>query len=73
MMRVLAVNAGSSTLKLRVISGDDHFEASLDLDPWDGTVEQDGRAAWLHDHGAVDAVGHRIVHGGDRYTGPVRI
>ena len=28
---------------------------------------------WAARHAAIDAVGHRIVHGGDAFTGPVRI
>ncbi len=72
-MRVLTANAGSSTLKLRLVAADDNIEASLDVDPWDGTVEPVGLAAWLGDLGDLDAVGHRIVHGGNRFSGPTRI
>lgn len=72
-MRVLAVNAGSSTLKLRLIGPDDEVEATLDLDPWDGSAEPEGFAAWLHDLAGVDAVGHRVVHGGARFSTAVPI
>jgi acetate kinase len=30
-------------------------------------------AAAVHELGPVDAVGHRVVHGGERFVGPVRI
>ncbi len=72
-MRVLAVNAGSSTLKLRLVAADDNIEASLEIDPWDGSVEPAGLAGWLGDLRGVDAIGHRVVHGGDRYREAVRI
>lgn len=72
-MRVLAVNAGSTTLKLRLLAADDEVEASLDLDPWDGSVDGGPLAEWLGGLGGVDAVGHRVVHGGDRFSEPVRI
>ncbi len=72
-MRVLAVNAGSTTLKLRLLAADDEVESSLDLDPWDGSLDGGPLAEWLDDLGGVDAVGHRVVHGGDRFAGPVRI
>ncbi len=72
-MRVLAVNAGSSTLKLRLVNTDDTVEETLDLDPWDGSVEPDGLAEWLRGLASVDAVGHRVVHGGDRFPNAIRI
>lgn len=72
-MRVLTVNAGSSTLKVRLIAPDDRIEAALDLDPWDGQADHGALTAWLHDLTGVDAIGHRIVHGGDRFSGPEKI
>jgi acetate kinase len=47
---VLVVNAGSTSLKLHLVRGDD-------ATPVDEFV-------------AADAVGHRIVHGGDRFSEP---
>lgn len=67
-MRVLAVNAGSSTLKLRLVGPDDEVEATLDLDPWDGSVDADGLPEWLQGLTRVDALGHRVVHGGDHFS-----
>jgi hypothetical protein len=36
MIGVLVVNAGSSSLKLRVLGPDDAVTTALDLSPWDG-------------------------------------
>ena len=73
LMRVLAVNAGSSTLKLRLVTAHDQIGATFDVDPWDGSAEAIGLTEWLRGLVDVDAVGHRIVHGGDRFTSAVRI
>ncbi len=73
LMRVLAVNAGSSTLKLRLVTADNQIGATLDVDPWDGSAEASGVSEWLQGLTDVDAVGHRVVHGGDRFTSAVRI
>lgn len=63
-MRLLVVNAGSSSLKLRVLAQDDRLIASYDLSPGDPLP-----AALPQ----VDAVGHRIVHGGTELRDAVRI
>jgi acetate kinase len=52
-MDVLVVNAGSTSLKLHLVRGDE----SLALD----------------DFVAAGAVGHRVVHGGRRFVGPVLV
>ncbi len=49
-MDVLVVNAGSTSLKLKLVRGDD--------------------ATAVEDFVAAAAVGHRIVHGGDRFVEP---
>lgn len=64
MSRVLVVNAGSATLKLTILD-DDHVEARRNVDPWDGAATGDLEDL-LRDTPGVDAVGHRIVHGGER-------
>ena len=72
--RILVVNAGSSSLKLRVVDADDVLVGSVDLGPVDGESDDDGGLAEaLADLGRVDAVGHRIVHGGGRFTGPTLV
>jgi acetate kinase len=66
-MKVLVVNAGSSSVKLRVVDDGDQLLASRDLGPADdGFAEQLGD--FVNDAGAIDVVGHRVVHGGSRFT-----
>jgi acetate kinase len=71
-MRILVVNVGSTGLKLRVIGEDDRLEGSADLSGPSALVREalDNALAEL---GPVDAVGHRIVHGGPDFTSPVRL
>ncbi len=72
-MRVLAVNAGSSSLKLRLLDGDDELHAARDLALKHGDLDEEELRAALADIDGADAIGHRIVHGGRRYRAPVRI
>jgi len=65
-VRVLTVNAGSSSIKLRVVDGDQLLE-SKDLPP----IDLDADA--LAELGPADASAHRFVHGGPRFHAPVRI
>ena len=74
-MDVLVINCGSSSLKAAVI------------DTRSGAVRSSGKAERVEDHRAaleallpdllegteVRAVGHRVVHGGDRFSRPTRI
>ncbi len=57
-MRILVVNAGSSSLKVTLLDGDDL------VGTWDALPDPPPD---------VDAVGHRIVHGGTTFTAPVLI
>jgi acetate kinase len=66
--RVLVVNAGSSSLKLRVLGPADEIAAVLDLDEWDGSPDHAELGKFLGALSAVDAVAHRVVHGGKRFT-----
>ncbi|HVT75863.1 MAG TPA: acetate/propionate family kinase [Acidimicrobiales bacterium] len=61
---MLAVNAGSSSLKLRVIGDSDEVAAAAD----DVDI-----ASFVAGIEGIDAVGHRVVHGGDRYRQATRI
>jgi acetate kinase len=54
---VLVVNAGSTSLKLHLVGDGDQAEAVAALED----VDPDG----------VDAVAHRVVHGGSRFRDPV--
>jgi acetate kinase len=70
-VRVLVVNAGSSSLKLRVLADDDSVLASHDRSsPIIPKALEEIRAT-LAGLGPVDAVGHRVVHGGEEFSGPV--
>ncbi len=72
-MRVLVVNAGSSSLKLRLLDDHDTIQHSADLPAGPDGFDTSRLAEVLHGWGKPDVVGHRIVHGGTRFTGPVRI
>ncbi len=61
---VLVVNAGSTSLKLRLLDNDDALMASCDVDTaddWEAALED-----LLDQAAAPDAAGHRVVHGGER-------
>jgi acetate kinase len=72
-MRVLVVNAGSSSLKLRLLDSQDTIEHSADLPAGPEGLDTSRLADVLRDWKRPDAVGHRIVHGGTRFTRPVQI
>jgi acetate kinase len=67
-MRTLVVNAGSSSLKLSVLGPAGEVVAGLAIDPWDGGPDHDELRRFLRDQPGLDAVGHRVVHGGSRFT-----
>jgi len=72
-VRVLAVNAGSSSLKLSLLGDHDEVEQRAEI-PADHTgFRHDALVAALSGWDPPDAVAHRIVHGGSTFTGPVRI
>ncbi|MBW2420452.1 MAG: acetate kinase [Deltaproteobacteria bacterium] len=73
-MRVLALNGGSSSLRWGL------FEPASDRELAVGAVEEvhDPHAAWAEARSALaalspDAVGHRVVHGGEGFTEAARI
>ncbi len=68
-VRVLVVNAGSSSLRLSVIADGVRLK-QRELERWDGEGEAAAVEELLDATGPVDAVGHRVVHGGSRRTGP---
>jgi acetate kinase len=67
-LRVLTVNAGSTSLKLRLLGPGDEPLGREDLGTERGRPDPQALAAALERLGPADAVGHRIVHGGDRFT-----
>jgi acetate kinase len=82
-VRVLVLNAGSSTLKASVLDGESRdplFATTLDwgADASRATSREADFEALLErlvvegiPVGSIEAVGHRVVHGGTRYTEPV--
>lgn len=69
---VLVLNAGSSSVKLALIAanGDRPLSVSRGLEP--------PPAQWLPElihpwRGRIDRIGHRVVHGGERFTAPTRL
>lgn len=76
-MRVLVLNAGSATLKHAVLDVDAagvvsaRRGATVDLDG-DGHAEAALRAIDALNDG-IQAVGHRMVHGGPRHAAPARV
>jgi len=72
-MRVLVVNAGSSSLKLRVLGPADEVEAEHDIERWDAGDEATDIAGLLSTTAPFDAVGHRVVHGGREFRHAIRI
>ncbi len=73
-MRVLVVNAGSSSVKLTLLDGDDTVIAARELDAPRAQVDRDQlRVALDTVLCEADAVGHRVVHGGERFREAVRI
>jgi acetate kinase len=69
--RILAVNAGSSSLKLRVLDEEDRVVGSRDSDaPGDEAELRGELEAILDEVPEINAAGHRIVHGGPGFTGP---
>ncbi|MGH3353655.1 MAG: acetate/propionate family kinase, partial [Nocardioides sp.] len=76
-MRILTVNAGSSSLKLSVMDGDRKLRSST-VEHWEDEKDLDPLRDFLHDEtarqeGPLEAVGHRVVHGGPDLTEPTRI
>ena len=72
-MRVLVVNAGSSSLKLRVLGPGDEAETAHDIADWDAANEATDVRDLLGTLAPVDAVGHRVVHGGSRFHSAERV
>jgi acetate kinase len=74
-VRVLVANAGSSSVKLVLLGHEDETLAIRELPAPHSVVDPDALRATLEDAGMrnADAVGHRIVHGGERFRAPVRV
>ena len=66
-MRVLTVNAGSSSLKLSLL------DAGSDEPAWSAEIEPQQLEPTVAALERIDAVGHRIVHGGELFRDAVRL
>jgi acetate kinase len=71
--RILVVNAGSSSLKLRVLDDADQVVDTADLPAPTGIADTKAIEGALASFRDVQAVGYRVVHGGTLYTSPVRV
>src|SRR5438067_11173953 len=72
-MRVLVVNAGSSSLKLSVLDEQDRVVVSESVPSRGGRVDEAAVTAVARRGGDVDAVGHRVVPGGTEFVEPVLV
>ncbi len=66
-MRVLVVNAGSSSLKLAVVEDGRRVDSTV-VQAWTGAGHLDPVRDFVARHDPPDAVGHRVVHGGPDFT-----
>src|SRR5581483_2264502 len=75
-MKVLIVNTGSSSLKWSVLDADSEAVDARGESSWEGgdpdRHQEEVRAA-LRAVPPVDVVGHRVVHGGDRFRAAVLV
>ena len=67
-MNVLVVNAGSSSFKLSLLDPADEILAATEVEHWDTEDPPARLGTFLNALPRVDAVGHRIVHGGPKLT-----
>jgi len=72
-LRVLALNAGSSSLKLSLVDEGDTVVADREFEVAEGRLDESQLASAVHDMTGIEAIGHRIVHGGPRFTRSVRL
>ena len=70
-MHILVVNAGSSSVKLRLVDDADDVVATRDLPHLMGSDLVHALGAFLDQSPTIDAVGHRVVHGGPDFTEPM--
>jgi acetate kinase len=70
-MVALVVNAGSQTVKLRIVDDREHILAAVDLGPPDDDLPAQVADFLRSFGGRIDVAGHRVVHGGPDYAGAV--
>ncbi len=71
-MRVLVVNTGSSSLKSAVVE-EGQVVARAAVERWDVAAPLDDVSELVTGAGGVDAVGHRVVHGGPDHDRPALV
>ena len=72
-MRVLVINAGSSSLKVSLVGPDDAILAKREFKASGGRFEDGPLVGAVREMSEFEAVGHRVVHGGPRYSSSARI
>ena len=70
---MLVVNAGSSSLKLSLVDERDETLGEREIDARGDQLDTARLDAALSDARRRRRVGHRIVHGGDRFTAPALV
>jgi len=70
-VRILVVNTGSSSVKLAVVDDGDRIAASVNLPAPRGRVNEGAVRQTIDGYAPIEAVGHRIVHGGTEFVEPV--
>jgi acetate kinase len=72
-LRVLVLNAGSSSVKVSLVDEDDHVLIDREFEVAEGRMDESQLASAMRGMEGVEAIGHRIVHGGPRLRVSVRI
>lgn len=72
-MSVLVLNAGSSSLKVSLVDEDGISSGEREFQAAGGRIDETQLAAVVRTMQGIEAIGHRIVHGGPRYITSVRI
>lgn len=72
-MRILVVNAGSTTMKLSVIDDGDAAVAADTLPAPAGRIDEAAVREFVAASAPIDAVGHRVVHGGTTFVAPTLV
>jgi acetate kinase len=70
-VNIAVVNAGSSSLKLRLLDAANAPVRGAVIERWSGEDETEALSSFFAGGAGVDAVAHRVVHGGPRFDGPV--
>ncbi len=71
--RILAVNVGSSSIKLRVLDQAEALVGSCDCGVGNDSELAEALEQILELGAPIDAAGHRVVHGGPDFCGPVLV